>query len=295
MMEGSIFISPKYGKVLEKQGWNVVKKQSKDFSFQGKYKKFFGIGNKLIIGGISGEGFAGKEEKIMEEVDKLCKKLRIIKSEIWSYNKNKFERHYAIEKLSSIKLSLKPDLNTLLKNLHKKNRNAIRNAIKKGVIIKEGGLNDFEDYYKIVKSTADRKSLGLTSYKTMKNYWSDLLSFCKLFFAEVNNKKVSAAMCPFYGKSLYYMQGGSVGEALKTSASNLLHWKIIEWAKSHKFKEYEMWGIDPVSYPSIARFKERFGGKIVPIYRMERVHLGLLNKLTNILRFFYKRFKTKSI
>ena len=166
----------------------------------------------------------------------------------------------------------------LWNNLHPKHRNVIRNAMKKGVEVKNG-LEHLETAYRLVKESFRRSSKGVVSrirlemrmdYNTFRQQLIGFGENVKVFLAEYEGVVQGCAVIPFSEYSAYYMHGGSIQTPL-TGAMNLLQWEAIRLFNSLGVHRYDFFGarVNPEKgskAEGIIKFKERFGGEFVNGY-----------------------------
>jgi len=157
----------------------------------------------------------------------------------------------------------------LLSEMHPKTRYNIRVAERHGIVIEDQVGNDaIHDFYNLLKKTSARDGF----YLHPKSHYEYLLfsNSCELenrLFAALYNKRIAAAaIVNFYGGTATYLHGASDYSLRHLMAPYLLHWKIIQAAKSRGCQTYDLWGIDEARWPGVTRFKMGFGGekKIFP-------------------------------
>ncbi|HEY3176834.1 MAG TPA: GNAT family N-acetyltransferase [Candidatus Polarisedimenticolia bacterium] len=68
----------------------------------------------------------------------------------------------------------------------------------------------------------------------------------------------------------YYWAGGALDEGYETAASHLVQWEGIDAARADGCVEHDLVMINPVAAPGIARFKLRFGARVVPLWTASR-------------------------
>lgn len=71
----------------------------------------------------------------------------------------------------------------------------------------------------------------------------------------------------------YYWAGGALEEGYETAASHLVQWEGIDAARAEGCVEHDLVMVDPVAAPGIARFKLRFGARVVPLWTASRRRL----------------------
>ncbi|MFA6171295.1 MAG: peptidoglycan bridge formation glycyltransferase FemA/FemB family protein [Patescibacteria group bacterium] len=170
-------------------------------------------------------------------------------------------------------LDLSKSEENMLGEMHQKTRYNIRLAEKKGVKVKELGMENFEDFWKLMNETRDRDGFRLHG----RNYYSKMLECAgcggaglkknemavKMFAAEYQGKIISVNLIGFFGDTVTYMHGASSDEYRNVMAPYLLQWHLIKLAKNLGYKYYDFYGIDEKKWPGVTRFKKGFGGKEV--------------------------------
>lgn len=175
-------------------------------------------------------------------------------------------------------LNLKQEENDLWRGLHQKHRNVIRSAAKSGVEIRSG-WKDLEAAHELVlssflrsaKSRLERARVQLRmNYESFRRQIDGFGEYVGVFVAEHDGVVQSCAVVPYSARAAYYMHGGSIASPI-TGSSNLLQWEIIRFLQSRGVAEYDFFGarLEPEKgskAEGIARFKERFGGRLVRGY-----------------------------
>lgn len=169
-------------------------------------------------------------------------------------------------------LNLAPDEATLLANMRKTTRYSIRKAEKDGVTIRESvepkAVDEFWDLYQA--TVARQKFIPFS-----KNYLQrELKTFAqrdmiRIFLADYQGQVVSGAMIIFTEQEAFYHQGASMQVNSKLTASYLLQWNAIQYAKKRGCQKYNFWGISPDNAPhhpwaGLSLFKKGFGGQAYP-------------------------------
>jgi hypothetical protein len=163
---------------------------------------------------------------------------------------------------------------TLWDNMHQKNRNRIRNAINRGVIIRQG-IEDLFTAESLVRGSFVRSTRGIFEKirlhirMTNNAVTSQTLSLKEqvvVFFAEADGKVQGVAVIPYSDHCAYYLHGGTIAEPV-SGAMNLLQWEAIKYFRALGVKKYNFVGnrISPEpesKQAGLARFKERFGGTL---------------------------------
>lgn len=187
---------------------------------------------------------------------------KILNEKCIKSNKNTFTKH-------NILLDLKPREDEILKNMHKKHRYNIRYSQKKGVTVKKATTQqDFDVFYEILKSTAERQKYYEHPKKYYQQIWEILekKQICHIITAYFEETPLASWMLFNYNGILYYPYGGSTTEHKNLHASNLVGWEAIKLGKQLKCHTFDMWGAakDPNDESDkdygFTNFKLKFGG-----------------------------------
>lgn len=222
-----------------------------------------------------------KETQIKNDLDKFIKDIReLAKQEKSIFVKIEPQSDFIAKKLAEKKIkisdkNLQPhktqvidlayELEELLKDMHHKTRYNIGLAQKKNVEIREIAPEDFDNVWRFYNETAKRNKFYLhpkSYYLKLVDFRGEELSF-RQFGAFAQNKLLSTGIFGFYKDTVYYLHGASSVELKEYMGPYALHWRIICDAKEKGFKYYDFWGIDPVNWPGVTRFKLGFGGRTV--------------------------------
>ena len=183
-----------------------------------------------------------------------------------------------IAPFGSYVLDLTPPEDVLWENLHRKHRNVIRNARKRGVVVRTGA-DQIDTAFRLVRESFMRSAHGLIE-KTRVDARMNGEAFRRQILALGDNVRVlvgeyegvpqSCAVVPFSQPSAYYMHGGNIASPL-TGTANLLQWDAICQCRKLGVRSYDFFGARVGAkrgskVAGIMRFKERFGGKFVNGY-----------------------------
>lgn len=137
-------------------------------------------------------------------------------------------------------------------NLKKQNRNAIRQAEKKGCEFRIGKTDeDFESFYNRYSSLAKLKSFRMLKKNVMWRTFRSSMS--SIYMTCVKDQLAAVAFVLYSDTIARFWYGAGAPEFYTFRPSNFLHWNIIVEAKSRGCLYYDLDGSDP--------FKESYGGK----------------------------------
>lgn len=154
-------------------------------------------------------------------------------------------------------------------NMHSKHRNVVRNAAKKGVEIRSG-MEYLDTAHELIRDTLKRSELPFIGYEAFKRFVLGLGENVKIFVADLQGTAQGCAVIPYSGYGAYYLYGGSIPSPL-SGAMNLLQWEAIRALQNLGVRRYDFVGvrINPEKdskQEGLMKFKERFGGRLVPGY-----------------------------
>lgn len=157
----------------------------------------------------------------------------------------------------------------ILMQMKAKTRYNIRLAEKKGITIREtNNPEEIAIFNHLTHETADRDRFIPHS----DNYYHQQLAtlgpkhLLSLFIAYDGETPLAAALVSFFGPLASYLHGASSNINREKQAPYLLHWKIIQAAKTRDCSVYDLGGINLSprhTWAGITRFKLGFGGSIV--------------------------------
>lgn len=184
----------------------------------------------------------------------------------------------------------------VLKEIHPKNRNVIKNAINKGVQV-VCGEQYIPEFYNLYFDTMTRNNLNVEplSYFIKLNE-TEVECYCALSY--YNDTPVGALFIPITKNGAFYLYGASSNANPVNGAVNYLHLHTIEYLISMHVRVYDFVGarVSPDSgskHEGIQRFKERFGANLKIGYLWK---IDLKKNKCQVFDFLLKlKFKLKGI
>lgn len=192
----------------------------------------------------------------------------------------------------------------LLEQMKPKWRYNIRLGEKKGVVVKQGGIEFLDDFYKLYKETAARDGIALHS----KKYYGNLLLLAqkngknvRVYLACHEGDVLAGIITYFSEKEGVYLYGASSNIKRNLMPAYSLQWRAIRDARLSGCKTYDFYGIPPVEDPNhpmygLYRFKTGFGGVIVHRagsfdFPVKRILYGIFSIAEKLRAFYFKKLK----
>lgn len=160
----------------------------------------------------------------------------------------------------------------LLYNMRYNTRYCIRQANKKGISVREYGIEHIDEWYKLYLDTARRHKMPLQD----QDYFATILKnqdnskrgvTVKMLMADLDGHFLASMFLVLSKERGTYLYGASSSKKDKYMASYLLQWESIKMAKQWGCSEYDMFGSAPnlnQAHPlhGVHIFKKGFGGDL---------------------------------
>ena len=230
----------------------------------------------------------GKNVKLGEEVDRVCKENKAIFLKVepdeWEaedqldYKLDGWRIGDPIQPPRTIVIDLRGTEDEILARMKQKTRYNIRLAGRKGVTVRK--WDDIDAFYEMLQVTGGRDGFGVHSKEYYERAY-DLFhpsGAVELLVAEYEGKPLSAVMVFISGNRAWYMYGASNNEERNKMPTYLIQWEAMRWAKNHGVDLYDLYGVPDHDEEflekhftgtqsneglwGVYRFKRGFGGEI---------------------------------
>ncbi len=185
----------------------------------------------------------------------------------------------AIQPRRTLVVDITPGEDEILMTMKSKTRYNIRLAGRKGVIVREGGVDDISTFNHMLSTTAERADFGIhppAYYESAYRLFAPR-DWARLLLAEVEGDAVAGLMAFALPPRSWYFYGASVDAHRDKMPTYLLQWEAMRWAKSRGCATYDLWGIPDEDRKTLEdqftkrsdglwgvyRFKRGFGGELV--------------------------------
>lgn len=171
---------------------------------------------------------------------------------------------------NTMQIDLEPDEETLLMGMKQKTRYNVRLAGRRGVVVRQGSLEDLELLYRMYAETSVRDGFVIRDPAYYEHAWGSFIKagFAQPLIAEFEDQAVAAVIIYRFGAVAYYLYGMSINAHREKMPNYLLQWEAMRWAKSAGCTRYDLWGAPDVIDPQdpmygVYRFKDGFGARLV--------------------------------
>jgi len=124
----------------------------------------------------------------------------------------------------------------ILALMKQKTRYNIGLAKRKGVTIREGGMDDLPMFYNMMQTTSERNVFAihpLDYYQTfMKLFATGSKNIASLLIAEFESRPLAAMIAVAHAKRGTYLYGASGNEGRDLMPTYLLQWEAMRWARA---------------------------------------------------------------
>jgi uncharacterized protein YhbP (UPF0306 family) len=242
------------------------------------------------------------EESISQKkVSKQYKIMELIATEIKGYKSFDYYFHpnfknwiplywkgFTQQTRYTYQINLAKSIETIEKAFHGNLRNDIKNAINQGVVVKRD--IDFDNLYSIIEKTFRRQGSKSPFNKAkLESFINDLLKNNQLIsLGAYNNKNqlVSACCMVFDENSSYFILNGIDIDNQVRGANALMIFDAIKESKEKGLMSFDFEGSMLIG---VEQFYRRFGGELVPYYRIWNDNL--FNYIKTYAKGLYKRFR----
>ena len=162
-------------------------------------------------------------------------------------------------------LNLDPSVEDLRKQLRPRWRNYLKRVEKEDMLLHEGYGDDLFEKFKVMyKEMYARKNypadIDIEKYAVIQSDLPDALKF-RIVLCELDGELMAGGVFSTIGDTGIYALGATSNNGIKSRASYLVHWRIVQWLKEKGCRRYDLGGTDPEKTPGTYQFKAGICGK----------------------------------
>ena len=170
---------------------------------------------------------------------------------------------------NTIIIDLQPTEAEILMAMSGNTRRKIRSAVKKGVSVRPGALDDLPLLYQLYQTTAERDDFLIRPFDYYRRAWAAFMraGLAQALIAEVKSQPIAHVILFHFGATCFYFYGASANAERQRMPNYLLQWEAIKWAKARGCRRYDLWGAPDVfdesdSLWGVYQFKRGFRGDL---------------------------------
>jgi hypothetical protein len=164
----------------------------------------------------------------------------------------------------TLRLDLSPPLAALRSNLDHKWRNQLNAAERGGLEVSEGESQElYGSFLELYDEMFARKRFQTSvDPRDFERVQSALMPSerLRILICRRDGELLSGLVASTIGATPIYLVGATGSQGMKSKASYLLQWRLIEWLKAMGCERYDLGGIDPDNNPGVYHFKKGIGG-----------------------------------
>lgn len=164
----------------------------------------------------------------------------------------------------TVVVDLEPDEDTLMRGLHGKWRNPLRNALKAGLTLDHGPINAFADrFHRLYENVQQAKCFDPD---IPPEFYYDLAGpdfSHDVLIARADGADVAGMTIGQTGANAVYLFGATDEPGRRLNAGYFLMWHTMLWSRDAGIRRLDLGGIDQEANPTVTRFKLRTGGRDV--------------------------------
>jgi lipid II:glycine glycyltransferase (peptidoglycan interpeptide bridge formation enzyme) len=115
---------------------------------------------------------------------------------------------------------------TLLASYHRSTRYNVNLAVRRGVTIRRGTVDELPIFSALMEETAAKNEFHPRSKAYFELLMKGMGDYARLYFASLNDKLVAGAIVVYYGKKANLMYSCSTPDSFKDRPNELLQWTI---------------------------------------------------------------------
>jgi len=173
---------------------------------------------------------------------------------------------YSVEPLYTYRIDLTHGIEHVWEQFDRKLRVEINKAVREGVTVREGNLDDLEFIHDSLYSRYIKQGISPVNYKKFLQdlYQKFYPENLKIFVAEYKGERIGGTINLVFKNGMYLWVGIPKTGLVGISANDLIQWEAIRWAQSHGLEFYEE--MDAGDDPRLRYFKSKYNPELVIWY-----------------------------
>lgn len=186
------------------------------------------------------------------------------------------EYGYSVQEMYTPILDLECSEEEQWSRLHRKKRATIRKALKHGAEVVETNSSDLDAYRQMVAETLGKDEIDPLPIDFYHRVMDELapLGLARLFTVKLRDQPISGSIVLCYKGVIYGWDIGWDREYAHLSPNDLLVWGMCQFASQKGYRSFDLLRIERGRLPGIAKWKESFGGDVIPCYLFQKATVG---------------------
>jgi lipid II:glycine glycyltransferase (peptidoglycan interpeptide bridge formation enzyme) len=152
----------------------------------------------------------------------------------------------------TVRVDLRRPPDTILAAMRARSRTYIRQAQRRGAVVREGGEDDLPIFCDLVEAISRRKGYSPYPRAYYEQIWRSFPGRAHLLLAEHKGDILASILLLAFGDTVSYKMGGWSGAHRDVRPNELLHWAGMQWARDRGYRYYDLEGIEPAVSEAIA-------------------------------------------
>jgi lipid II:glycine glycyltransferase (peptidoglycan interpeptide bridge formation enzyme) len=145
----------------------------------------------------------------------------------------------------TVRVDLRRSPDAILGAMRARTRTYIRQAQRRGVVVREGSEGDLPIFCDLVEATSRRTGCSPYPRHYYEQIWRSFPGRAHLLLAEYQGEILSSTLLLAFGGTVSYKMGGWSGRRHDVRPNELLHWTGMQWARDRGYRYYDLEGILP--------------------------------------------------
>jgi lipid II:glycine glycyltransferase (peptidoglycan interpeptide bridge formation enzyme) len=172
----------------------------------------------------------------------------------------------------TVRVDLRRSPDAILGAMRARTRTYIRQAERRGVVVRDGTYDELPVFYELVEATSRRQGFAPYPRSYYEQIWRSFQGHAHLLFADYQGDVLSSALLLGFGDSVNFKMGGWLGCHRDVRPNELLHWVGMQWARDRGYRYYDLEGIDRTVAEAIVSGRD---SKDLPVSGLTHFKLGL--------------------
>ena len=177
----------------------------------------------------------------------------------------------------TVRVDLRQSPEAILGAMRARTRTYIRQAERRGVVVRDGTRDELPVFYELVEATSRRQGFAPYPRSYYEQIWRSFQGHAHLLFADYQGDILSGALLIGFGDNVNFKMGGWLGGHRDVRPNELLHWVGMQWARDRGYRYYDLEGIDCAVAEAILSGR---GSKDLPVSGLTHFKLGLGGEVT---------------